>query len=72
MAWAGRSSAKHRSAASRASKRRPHPLPRVDDPRGIPSSVLKGLAALRIANADRETYSRKLTELLGAIEKNGD
>ncbi len=73
MAWMGKPNARQRTRLSRESRRRPHPLPKkVDDPRGIPREVIRGLADLRIAKADRETYSQKLSELLRNMERNGD
>jgi hypothetical protein len=45
-------------------------LPPVDNPHGIPSAVLEQLATERLP--DKETYSRRLNELLSAITRNGD
>ncbi len=53
------------------SRRRPHPLPKVDDPRGIPTSVLKGLAFEQLP-LDKGSYQEKLNELLASYKPKGD
>ena len=45
------------------------PEPPVDNPHGIPSAVLNQLANELLP--DKESYSRRLNELLKAIQQNG-
>jgi hypothetical protein len=71
MAWMGKPNARQKGRLSRESRRRPHPLPKVDDPRGIPSSVLKGLAFEQLP-LDRGSYQEKLNELLAAYKPKGE
>jgi hypothetical protein len=69
MGWGGKARIKSRVVRQRL---RTYHATRPENPHGVPREAIRALAALRIPNADRETYSRKLAELLGAIEKNGD
>ena len=70
MAWGGKVSTrmteKQRKQFLKTSNRS---LPPVDNPHGIPSAVLNQLASERLA--DKESYSRRLNELLNAIKQNG-
>lgn len=71
MAWGGkartRMTEKQRKHFLKTANRR---LPPVDNPYGIPSAVLEQLASERLP--DKESYSRRLNELLNAIQRNGD
>jgi hypothetical protein len=45
-------------------------LPALDNPFGIPTRVLNQLASEQLP--DKESYSKRLNELLKAIQQNGD
>jgi len=70
MAWGGktqtRMSEKQRKHFLKTSNRS---LPPVDNPFGIPNAILNQLASERLP--DKESYSRRLNELLNAIKQNG-
>jgi len=71
MAWGGktqtRMTVQQRKHFLKTSNRS---LPPVDNPFGIPSSVLNQLASEQLPG--KESYSRRLNELLTAIKQNGD
>jgi hypothetical protein len=64
MAWAGKPSGRQKTKASIDSRRQRRPLPPPDCPmpRSIPTSVLKQIG--REGITDKETYGRRLQELL--------
>jgi hypothetical protein len=61
MAWANRG--RISSSLIRQKRKNYHAL-RPENPHGVPKAVMKGLAALRIVSADKETYSRELQTLM--------
>jgi hypothetical protein len=71
MAWGGktktRMTEKQRKHFLKTTHRR---LPPVDNPFGIPRKVLEQLASESLP--DKESYSRRLNELLSAITRNGE
>jgi hypothetical protein len=70
MAWGGRSGRlSGRFVKGMFRKWRQPPL--REDPNGIPRAVMKGLAWETLP-LDKETYQRKLQELLQAYQQNGE
>src|SRR5262245_16670723 len=69
MAWAGKPSARQRTAASLRSRTTPHPLPKLksDNPNGIPAEVMQTLANERLSS-DPAAFNRRLQELLAAYK----
>jgi hypothetical protein len=70
MAWAGKPSAKQKTAASIRSRTAPKPLPPRENPEGIPSAVMRTLANEGLSN-DPAAFNRRLQELLNACKRNG-
>ncbi len=69
MGWGGKARIKSKVVRQRL---RTYHATRPENPHGVPSAVMKGLAALRIPNADKELYGQRLQELLETIERNGE
>jgi hypothetical protein len=71
MAYGGKKQTKMTEGQRRAFRGRSRrlPLPRTNPFAAIPSSVLAQLAREQIP--DKESYSRRLNELLIAIQQNG-
>jgi hypothetical protein len=71
MAWGGkiktRMGVKQRNYFLRNSNRR---LPRRDNPKGVPTPVMKALAQEHLPPI-KENYTERLTELLAAYKLNG-
>jgi hypothetical protein len=72
MAWAGKPSARQKTAASLKSRTALKPMPRstYDNPNGIPSEVMRTLANENLSS-DPAAFNTRLQELLNAYAKNG-
>jgi hypothetical protein len=70
MAWGGKTQTRMRPKQRDYFLRHTHRrLPPVDNPHGIPSAVLEQLASERLP--DKESYSRRLNELMAAPKQKG-
>ena len=72
MAWAGKPSAKQKTAASIKSRTAPHPMPKssFDNPNGIPTEVIKQISREGLSS-DPVAFNARLQELLAAYKLNG-
>jgi hypothetical protein len=70
MAWAGKASGKQKTMLSIKSRLHPHPMPRRENPLGVPRAVMKALQWQQLP-FDKTAYERGLRELLIAYELNG-
>ena len=68
MAWSNR--ARLSMHLIRQKTRRYHAV-RPDNPHGVPTSVMRGLQFAQLPLPDKELYTRKLLQLMRAIELNG-
>ena len=69
MAWAGKPSAKQKTAASIRSRMTAKPLPkaRFENPNGIPTAVMKQISQ-ECLSSDPAAFNRRLQELLAAYK----
>jgi len=68
MAWSNR--ARFSTHLIRQKTRRYHAV-RPDNPHGVPSAVMRALQFAQLPIPDKDLYSRKLLQLMQAIEHNG-